>query len=229
MTVRCPACASEKHVPTGIFGPQGRMIRCDRCGTRWLARPYEGLLPVRRDAGDVTDAIVIENSGGSPPRPRLPAPVPADREVESRWRPRIAVGGNPKTIGGIAAAVIGIAFLWSSIVAALPGMSRLPAGDAAQEFQKVRSETVGLGGRRTLFVEGEIVNRSADRVDLPAIEVTLKSEAGQPVRSWRVTLAAEGLAAGRTIGFRSALASPPEDAAHVTLNFSKGGGQFGLQ
>jgi hypothetical protein len=183
---------------------------------------------MRRDARDVTDAIVIEDSGRSPPRLRLPPPVPADRDVKS-WRPRIAVDGNPRTIGGIAAAVVGIAFLWSSIVAALPGMSRLPAGDAALEFQKVRSETVALGGGRTLFVEGEIVNRSTARVELPAIEVTLKSEAGQPVRSWRVTLATEGLAAGRTIGFRSALASPPQDAAHVTLNFSKGSGQFGLQ
>jgi hypothetical protein len=205
------------------------MVRCSRCGTRWLARPYEGLLPVRREPADVTDAVVVEDIEVSSPRKLVPAVASQARGTAISSMRLDPADRKAKAVAGIFAAAAGIVFLWSSIVAALPDMSRLPVDGAVLEFQKVRSETVALDGNRTLFVEGEIVNRSAELVDLPAIEVTLKSEAGEPVRSWRVTLAAMRLAAGRTIGFRSALASPPEDAAHVTLNFSEGGDQFGLE
>jgi hypothetical protein len=40
------------------------------------------------------------------------------------------------------------------------------------------------------------------------------------VSSWLVEPAVAGLAAGKSIGFRSALASPPPDAAQVTLDLA---------
>lgn len=88
------------------------------------------------------------------------------------------------------------------------------------EFQDVKSETVQLPGSDALLVEGTIVNRGASAVSLPAIRITLRSASGEAVTSWLVEPAVDGLAPGGSIGFRSALAAPPPDAAKVTLNLA---------
>jgi len=107
-------------------------------------------------------------------------------------------------------------------VAALPGLGGggLPQDAAQLEFQKVHSETVERRGLSTIFVEGEIVNRSDRDVALPAVRISLRSPDGVEVRSWLMEPSVDGLAAGRSIGFRSALASPPAAATQVTLRLA---------
>lgn len=200
------------------------MIRCDTCGTRWLARrfdddPYarpalQRVLPA--SLRDVADAVVIEHIG--PGFKRLPPPHRRKEPAPVRRMPRDRRA--LKIVGTILGALVGIVLLRSPIVAAFPVLNGLPAEVADLEFQKVRSETVHLGGLSTLFVEGEIANRSGNDVALPAIRITLRSPGGGAVTSWLVEPSVTGLAAGRSIGFRSALASPPDDATQVTLNLA---------
>jgi predicted Zn finger-like uncharacterized protein len=228
MTIRCPQCARVASVSDADLGPAGAMVRCESCGTRWLARrfdddPYQRpalqLMPV---SAGVVDAEVIEHVGAGfggagfrkenfhrlpPPHRREAAPKGADRRAL-------------KILGTIFGAMIGIVVLRAPIVAAFPELTGLPAEVADLEFQRVRSETVHLGGLSTLFVEGEVVNRSDGAVTLPAIRITLRSPGGDAVSSWLVEPAVAGLAAGASIGFRSALASPPDDATQVTLNLA---------
>ena len=223
MTVRCPQCASVASIPESDLDPAGSMIRCDMCGTRWLARRFEDD-PYARPAlqrvlpatlMEVADAIVIEHIGPGvkrlpPPHRREPPParqMPRDRRAL-------------KIFGTIFGALVGMVLLRAPIVAAFPVLNGLPAEVAQLEFQRVRSETVHLGSLSTLFVEGEIVNRSGSDVSLPAIRITLRSPGGNAVTSWLVEPSVTGLAAGRSIGFRSALASPPDDATQVTLNLA---------
>ena len=219
MTVHCPQCASATPLSEAELGPEGRMAQCTTCGTRWLARvldddPYK--MPALQPfvpSSDISDAVVIEHVG--PGFARLPPPH--RRELKAPFlsgRMRFAL----KVTGTVFGALVAIIVLRAPIVAALPGM--LPEAVESLEFQRVRSETVSLRGLSTFFVEGEIINRSASEVPLPAIRVTLRSGDGDPVTSWLVEPAVAGLAAGGSIGFRSALASPPPDAAQVTLNLA---------
>jgi len=143
-----------------------------------------------------------------------------------RWR-RTPVDRRLKALGVVFGVIAALVVLQAPIVAALPEMSRIPVKAGLLEFQKVRSETVSMRGVNTLFVEGEVVNRAAGHIELPAIEITLKSSDGTPVRSWLVELTTDSLAAGRSIGFRSALVSPPPDAAQVTLNLAERPGLVG--
>jgi hypothetical protein len=115
-------------------------------------------------------------------------------------------------------AIVAVVLLRSPILAALPG--GLPDEVRNLEFTRIHSETLDRKGTTTLVVEGEVVNRSDAAVDLPAIRITLRSAAGDPVSSWLVEPAVAGLAPGKSIGFRSALASPPPDAAQVTLDLA---------
>jgi hypothetical protein len=62
---------------------------------------------------------------------------------------------------------------------------------------------------------------SGDTVGLPAIRITLRSTGGDAVASWVVEPSATAVEAGQTVGFRSALASPPADATQVTLNLTE--------
>ena len=192
------------------------MVRCSACGTRWLARvfeedPYARPAPLRLlPATDISDALVIEHIGPGFARhvPVRRAPPPVVRPPRD-WR-------ILKILGTFAGAFVAVVLLRTPIMAALPG--GLPDEVAMLEFQSVRSETVHLKGTSTLFVEGEIVNHATSDVVLPAIRITLRSPAGDAVSSWLVEPAVADLAPGGSIGFRSALASPPADATEVTLN-----------
>ena len=226
MIARCPRCHSEQPLPATKAGARGGYTRCSVCDTRWLARPYEGLLPLAENRAAVADAIVIEDRTVEHRR-RLPPPPPAGK-LPPRWR-RPLIDGRLKTLGVVVGVLVALIVLGTPIVSALPEMKH-PSFDAGQlEFRKVRSETVSMRGVSTLFVEGEIVNRTAGHVELPTVLITLKSPDGAPVASWSVELAVDSLAAGRSIGFRSALVSPPLDAAQVTLNLAERQGLAGLR
>lgn len=190
------------------------MVCCAVCGTRWLARPFEGLLPLAERHAMVADAVVIEEQEPTRP-PRRPPPNP------SSSRRGLLVDRRLKALGVVFGVIAAFIVLRAPIVAALPEATRLPDGAGMLEFQKVRSETVRLGAVSTLFIQGEVVNRSPEHVTLPAVEITLRSPSGEPIASWQVELAADSLGAGRSIGFRSTLTAPPADAAQVTLNLAE--------
>jgi hypothetical protein len=186
-----------------------------------MVRPYEGILPVSA-ATDVSDAVVLDETAPASRRPpRLPPPsltprrslVPGHRDQRLGVRMKAAI----VAVGALAA----VGTLWSPIVSALPDLSRPSVAIEELEFRKVRSETVRQGGVSTLFVEGEIVNVSSGHVEVPAVVVTMRSDSGAPLGSWRIELATGSLGAGRSLGFRSALAAPPEAAAEVTLSLAR--------
>ncbi len=215
MAILCPSCAARQAISEDAVGA-GRMLHCDRCGTRWIARPYVEN-PFRRvafaaETEDISDAVVIEHTApgeahhpGSGRRRVTPPPFPVDR----RWLKR----------GAIALAVVAAFFaLRVPLVAALP--QKGAAAESEQlAFQRVHSETLVKNGVKTLVVEGELVNTSAADVAVPAIRVSLRSPAGAEVYSWLVEPAKAGLAPGASVGFRSAVSAPP-DASQVTLKLA---------
>jgi predicted Zn finger-like uncharacterized protein len=227
MPIYCPNCATPSHIRATV-GSSGRMVRCRQCGTTWLARAIDGDPYQRRQRQaiaaptDVADAIVIEHIGAG-----FKTPPPPLRRRARRRSPIAANRGAFKILGAALAVVVTIIVLRIPFVAALPqlAMAGLPDEVAKLEFQRVRSETVELRGVSTLFVEGEIVNRSDRDVALPAVRISLRSADGTEVSSWLVEPATAGLAAGRSIGFRSALASPPPAATQVTLKLAAREGQ----
>ncbi len=155
MVIRCPQCASLS--PEGDPGADGRMVRCDQCGTRWLARRFEDdpyrrpgteLQTIAPQAGEVTDAVIIEHIGAGVAK--LP-PHRRDRVPKSASAGRRAMKVAAAFLGAVAFLVV----FRAPIVAALPQLASirgLPAEVELLEFTKVRSETVRVNGVSTFFV-----------------------------------------------------------------------------
>lgn len=73
MRVTCPACTASYEVPDRMIGPEGRRLRCAKCGEQWTARregapagPEAALPPAPQAAAPAT------------PFPAPPAPEPAE-------------------------------------------------------------------------------------------------------------------------------------------------------
>ena len=217
MAILCPSCAARQPISEAEIG-HGRMLHCDWCGTRWIARPYAAnpyrSIAFAAEPDDISDAIVIEHSAAR--RDHRPGPAPAGRRRSFLPTDRPWFRGL-----GVALAVSAAVFaLHVPLVAALP-QNRL--ADEAQQlaFQRVHSATMVKNGVKTLVVEGELVNISASDAAVPAIRVSLRSAAGAEVYSWLVEPTKAGLAPGATIGFRSAVSAPPADASKVTVRIAE--------
>jgi len=204
------------------IGAAGRMVCCEACGTRWLARHFaddpfstDDFARAMRNRDAAEDAVVVEHV----------APAfwkrAAEEAARSIARQPSAAPRLVKRMAFVLAAFLAVLALRAPLVAALPN---LPAGlliaNGDLQFTQVRSQTLEMRGNSTLLVEGTIMNTSTADVALPAIRVTLRAADGAAVKSWLVEPAVAGLAPGRSIGFRSAVASPPQEATQVTLDLA---------
>ena len=53
MKIKCPSCETSYDIKPEVLGPEGRSVKCARCGNRWFVQPAkeaaasdEGLDPV---------------------------------------------------------------------------------------------------------------------------------------------------------------------------------------
>lgn len=229
MAISCPTCGASANLE-GTARQSGRFVRCAACGTQWLARalpvdPYrrDGERPTTRLAGDISEAIVIEDAPKVSRRPALPPPPrgrallapPPQASRGAALLPGLRFGGM------VLAAIVGLSLLTAPLVAAWTGMNPAVAAAGGLEFRGIRSETVSIGNARTLVVEGEIVNTAARALDLPRVRVALTSSDGNRVTTWLVQPATARLEPGQSVGFRSARASPPTAATQVTLSLAE--------
>ncbi len=197
------------------------LVTCSACGTQWMVRPYEGIIPVSA-AEDVSDAVILDDAAPASRPLRDPPPLRPRRGLVPGYR-QARLGGRMKAAIAAVGALAAVGTLWSPIVSALPELSRPAVAAEVLEFRKVRSESVREGGVSTLFVEGEIVNVSGSHVEVPSVIVTMRSDSGAPIGSWRIELSSGSLGAGRSLGFRSGLAGPPEAAAEITPSLARAG------
>ena len=224
MTLRCPKCKTASLLSADELGEVGRLERCPKCETTWLARHYS---ESRRDFGQ----------RGRRPMTRKEPPI-----IEGEFVPPIrfttgfhgqgagAQFAGPSKAGrfGIAAGATALILLLLAIVLLTPAVSALPrlagfgAGQGDVALEGVSSKTVTLRGTEAILIEGQIVNRSGEELDVPAIRIALK-EQGAEVYSWLMEPTVERVAAGGSVGFRSAMASPRPGASQVALTLAERG------
>ena len=125
----------------------------------------------------------------------------------------------------LGAALVAVILL-TPAVSALPFLGGGASGPVA--LRSVESRTLTLRGSGALLVEGELYNRSDSEVEVPGVRIALRS-ADAEVYSWVMEPSRLTVAPGGAIGFRSALADPPEGVDRISVTLAERGAGAGLR
>jgi predicted Zn finger-like uncharacterized protein len=224
MAIRCPKCRTPSLLSASEVGEAGRLVRCAHCSTTWLARHFAATAygPMRRETpppvtprqpliidGEIAGPTLRSTTFGRPRPVEPPPPSPSTPAFASARR------------YGFAAAAAALVMTLIAVVLLAPGVAALPGILAGKGvvLEDVASKTVALHGGEAILIEGAIVNRSGRAMDVPAVRVALRS-GGTEVYSWLIEPTVARVAAGRSVGFRSALASPMPGASQIALSLA---------
>jgi predicted Zn finger-like uncharacterized protein len=241
----CPHCAAPANLSPEALEASGRMMRCARCGTAWLARvtgedPFGSesgeprSLPVRQPARPRFERV-IEHVGPSFARPQASRAAKTAKPAMSAKPARAAVAANSAWPSRFVMLPTRLLAAWPSVTAvvtlvAIVAVLSLHWSGAMSDDG--RSQFAGLEIRllrgaieparegRALAVEGEISNRSGGELRVPAVRISLRSD-GLEVYSWLVEPTTTKLAAGRAVVFRSVLAAPPSGVDEVAFRLAE--------
>lgn len=241
MATACPHCAAPANLSSEALEAGGRMMRCARCGTAWLARltgedHFGGEsgerhpLPVRRPSRPRFEQV-IEHVGpnfgrasqraAKPARPAMSAKpaVAANSPWPSRFfllRTRLLAAWPSVTAAVTLVAIVAVLSLHWSGAMSDDGRAQF----AGLEIRLLRGAIEPAREGRALAVEGEITNRSEGELRVPAVRISLRSD-GLEVYSWLVEPTTTRLAAGRAVVFRTVLAAPPAGVDEVAFRLAE--------
>ncbi len=236
MLIVCKTCASSYHIPREIFGESGCQLRCVGCGETWT---------VTSEAIAADDAPLIEDEGFAPDawrearydfrRPPLDlSPVavstgPARRSGVLTFLKRKA-RGSAAIIAAIAivGCAMGALAARAAIVEAVPGAARifaaigLPVNLRGLALDNVRTNIFDLDDRKTLVVEGAILNLRDSPTPAPSMRIALRGADKRELYVWTAPPPKAILGANEQVAFRTRLAAPPADVKDVLVRFATG-------
>ncbi len=201
MIIACPTCATRYTLADSAVGPQGRKVRCAKCGHTWWQSPDED--DPDFSLNDVTE--IRQTSAPTVERP--PRDRAAMRRVLIGWGLFAAV--VLALAGGAVAARDQIVRLWppAALLYDTVGLRVEPPGTGLQ-LQNLRSEQKVEGGAPVLVVDGQIVNVSDTVRPVPVVRVTSLGEDRKPIKSWTVEASPAQLLPGEIAVFRDAQRDP---------------------
>ena len=227
MILTCPNCATRYQADAAKFVPDGRKVRCAKCGHTWHqpAPEAEGAsvaAPV--EAAPVAEAPAQTLARPEKPKAHEPLSVVSGGGVSSAWRLG-ALAGWAALIAVVALlAWAGIAFrqgiasVWPQ-TATIYSWIGLDVNTVGLAFQDVSYRVVSEDDMPVLHLRGRIVNITGRELAVPQIHAALTDDARRDLYDWKITVDAKKLAPGKSAGFTARLPSPPDSARHVDLKF----------
>jgi predicted Zn finger-like uncharacterized protein len=218
MILSCTACSTRYVVDPRLIGPEGRTVRCAKCGHQWHeAAPMA--LPPSLDEPE------------APPAPAKFTPRPGTNlpAFPRRARaPGVAVAWAALALAVFVLIAAGVAAR-QSVVAAWPPAERLYAavGLVAEppgtglEFRNVTTARRLESDREVVVIEGDVVNVSTrDRV-VPKLRAALTAE-DHELNSWTFDATQSRLLPGESARFVTRTDEPAEEATGLSLRFADG-------
>jgi len=253
MILTCPACQTRYQADAAKFPPQGRSVRCAKCGEVWhqaAPEPEPG-----------AEAFVAQpapaSSSPPPPPPSYPAAEPPPpqvyvqppiRDVEpqpdmeetqpeesiapppSEWPRRIALGAGWVALA-VVVIVIGIAATAyrQQIVQVWPQSASLysrlgmKVRTAGLDIHNIKYTEGQQDGQIVLTVTGALTNVSSREQPVPQIRVGLVDNDQRELYHWTFAPDVMTLRPGQSHNFVTRLSSPPDRARYVNVRFAKAG------
>ena len=212
MIVGCPNCSARFIVKAQAIGENGRKVKCARCKHTWFQKPDLEVLEAAKQSNAVEEPEEVE-------------PVPNGANVPAVAKKRVSFALK------LAAMVSFIFFvLTMSIVNAnniLPSMagyySLFGIYDTTDiALYDIKVEKVESGNYSDVVISGKIVNESEQQQKLPALRMTIFSDAGEKLKT--VTLEPQGslMAPGEKIDFTDTIPRMPDSASKVVMDLGNG-------
>ncbi len=221
MILNCPSCGTRFLIDPALLEPDGRKVRCGRCGHSWFQdrpAPSEAVAAVAEaPSGSAIPRLQAfdeaRRSAGEARRAALPGPPP------SRGASRIALGWIALVLL-IAALVAGAYFGREQIIAVVPEAAELyqmaglmPATAPAVvgqglELRDVTSVKRLVDGQQTLLIEGAIVNVSGQLRQIPQLRASVTDATGAELTHWFFSANGKELEPGGSTTFQTSTESP---------------------
>lgn len=210
MIVSCPACESRFEVDQTNLGPDGRIVRCGKCGNCWHQMP----------ANDPRAGVSEEQDVAVPPPPRRRAAPPTKRGKGPvfGWILLLVFVGGVAAGGWFERERIVQQFPQLRDVYTLLGIPVGPQGPVL-ELGQVTTESEDVDGGKVLTVRGVVTNISDQKQALPPLRVQLTDSSGNVVAEWTFDAPQSELDAGGVMAFESQTTNPPREARDLSINF----------
>jgi predicted Zn finger-like uncharacterized protein len=235
MILTCPACSTRYEADSAKIPPQGREVRCARCGEVWHASPLLSGFETPSASSFATEE----------PSPEVYAqPVARDEEPQSEERPSAEPAAKPnadwlKRIGlsagwiALAAVVLVIGFVASvyrqKVVEVWPQSASLysrlgmKVNATGLDIRDIKYTEAPQDGQRVLTVTGALTNVTNRELPVPQIRVGLIDGDKRELYHWTFAPDVMTLRPGQSTQFVTRLSNPPEQAAHAEVRFAKAG------
>ncbi len=226
MILTCPACSTRYQADEAKFPPQGRQVRCAKCGHVWH---QPGPAPAPESEAE-TPADPPHAPEPFLSRTRAFAPsvtVPEERAPLARGAMLAVVAGWIGLIALIAA--IGysamryrqeISVIWPQSAGVYSALG-VKLNAQGIDFAKVDYKRENEDGQIVLAVTGNIVNGSSRELSVPQnIRVTLSDADNHEIYHWNFTPNVQSLKPGQSSPFLTRLATPPAAARHLEVRFA---------
>jgi len=237
MILTCPNCSTRYNVDAETLGPQGRKVRCVKCGHSWVHEPAPvAIVPPPEPEPEP----IPQQLGPEPqPYPEVPhEPSPRTRDLRAHLGQDLSARPRRSVWPGIlvwliflviVAAIVGGTYRYrQQFVELWPPVAKLyeaigidvtmpPGYGLVLTIEHTRRETVL--GDPVLVLEGSIANDTGRPRAVPNVRVILRDGEKQPVQDWIFAPDAQDLPAGSSIKFRTSVRKPDPAATDVTFEF----------
>jgi predicted Zn finger-like uncharacterized protein len=227
MILSCPACSTRYLVDPALLGPEGREVRCAKCGHQWSQKPPEdqpeapGLPPLEPEIRSISENEHAAPEIASPfPGANLPGfPRPAPRRTSAvAWLVLLLLlgvfAGSFVARNEIVAAWPPTARLFDAL--GVPANSNLGAGIELRNVTSARQEE---DGAPVLLIQGEVANASTAVRSVPKMRGSLR-EQGREIQSWTFQAAQSRLLPGEAASFVTRFKNPAPQATDLTITFT---------
>jgi len=241
MILTCPECFTRYQADEAKFPPQGREVRCAKCGHLWhqdpparaeepvVAEPEPEFEPPPREEEPRPQAYVAPPAFDVAPQRAAAERAPAPKRA-SPWPRRIVLGAGWLVLGLLVAAIGWAAMTYRHEVvrhwprsASLYTRFGVASGVSGLQIEDYHYRLEAQGGQTVLTVSGRVVNVSGQEMAVPQLHASLMDGAEHEIYHWSFAPAKLSLGAGQATHFVTRLSSPPGAARHLQLRFARQG------
>ncbi|WP_395674530.1 DUF3426 domain-containing protein [Inquilinus sp.] len=235
MIVTCPSCSTRYLVDPAAIGPDGRRVKCVRCGHLWRESAVEPVPPAATPS-EPQPVLVGPASTQAAPAPSAAGHItnlPVVITQRRRDGPAVGVALAVLLIGGLAG--VGY-FARDSIVRFWPPAIRLydtigvPVTEPMETgalgsglvLQDLEVRRVASAGGEQVVVTGRVENRALLTRPVPPIEVRLLDASRTVVARVPLTVTAERLAPDQSVLVAATVETVPEAATRLEIGEQTG-------